>query len=146
MTCMTARNAFLQLVGPLCTIAALLCAEMAAYALSLWPTSEFLWYVNLELFRNFQYCCDILPYGLVSSAYIQIVLVVAPLVALILLWLIAKARLALAVASSGSFVYAMVLLWSSYVVQVPHTSLSMAVFSRSGTLHWLAGQSWYLTA
>lgn len=143
---MTARNVLLQLVGPLCTIAALLCAEVAAYALLRWPTSEFLWYVNLELFRNFQYCCDVLPYGLVSSAYTQIILVIAPLVLLIVLWLITKARLALAIASSGSLLYAMVLLWSSYVVQVPHTSLSVAVFSRSGTLHWLAGQSWYLTA
>ena len=70
---MTAKNALLQLVGPLCTIAALLCAELAAYALLRWPTSEFLWYVNLELFRNFQYCCTLLPERLVSSSFALLV-------------------------------------------------------------------------
>jgi hypothetical protein len=142
---MTARNAFLQLFGPLCVIVALLSAEAAAYALSRWPTSEFLWYVNLEFFRNFQYCCDLLPEGLVSASYTQLVCGVAPLVALILLWLVTKARLALALASSVSFLYAISLLWSSFIVQVPHTSLTATVFSRVGTLHWVAAQSWYLT-
>src|ERR1700674_4433596 len=146
MTGMSHRNIFLQLFGPLCMIVALLSAEAAAYALSRWPTSEFLWYVNLELFRNFQYCCNLLPEGVVSSSYAQLVCGVAPLVALVLLWRVTKARLALALASSTSFLYALLLLWSSFIVQVPHTSLSIVSFSRVGTLHWVAAQSWYLTA
>jgi hypothetical protein len=132
-------------LGPLCVIAALLGAEAAAYALSRWPTSEFLWYVNLELFRNFQYCCDWLPQGMVSASYIQLACGVAPLAALILLWLVTKARLALAIASSASVLYAISLLWSSFIVQIPHTSLAATVFSRAGTLHWVEAQSSYLT-
>jgi hypothetical protein len=143
---MTAKNVSLQLFGPLCVIAAFLCAEAAAYALARWPTSEFLWYVNLEVFRSFQYCCDFLPDGLVSPRHAQIVWGVAPLLSLILLWLVTKARLALALASSASLLYAVVLLWSSYVVIVPHTSLTTAIFSRTGTLQWMAAQSWFVIA
>ena len=48
------RLAKLQLIGPIFLFAAVLAAEVAAWALSMFPSSEALWYVNLGLFGLFQ--------------------------------------------------------------------------------------------
>lgn len=44
----------LQFVGPVVVFCVVLCAEAAAFGLSLLPTSAFLWRVNLEAFDVFQ--------------------------------------------------------------------------------------------
>jgi hypothetical protein len=53
--CGALDNKKLQLAGPIGVIAAVACAEVGAHALAYWPSSSLLWYVDLEVFRPFQY-------------------------------------------------------------------------------------------
>ena len=48
------RLARLQIIGPLTLLVALAAAEGAAWALSMSPTSEWLWFINLKIFGLFQ--------------------------------------------------------------------------------------------
>jgi len=107
------RHATLQLIGPATVFAALLAAESAAYALAVYPSSPLLWSVNLQLFGVFQKGHYVLS-TYVGIAYFQIACIGLPLLLLACYGLFLKRPLALAVASSLSFVYVAFLLGAAY--------------------------------
>lgn len=96
----------LELAGPLFVIAAIFCAQTGAHALASWPTSTFLWYLNLEVFRSFQYGIDLgLDRLLGQDGLAQSLWIAIPLLALIAAGLTLKSRLPLAIASHLSLIY-----------------------------------------
>jgi hypothetical protein len=107
------RHAALQLIGPATVFAALLAAECAAYALALYPSSQLLWSVNLQLFGVFQKGHYVLS-TYVDIAYFQIACIGLPLLLVACYGLVLKRPLALAVASSLSFIYVAFLLGAAY--------------------------------
>jgi hypothetical protein len=109
-------NDKLQLAGPIGVITAVICAKVGAHALANWPTSSFLWYLNLEVFQSFRYSLDGIGVGewLSSDGLAQSTWIAAPIAALVCLGLVLKIRLPLAIASNGSFIYSILLLYGSY--------------------------------
>lgn len=106
----------LQLLGPLCLIAAFMGAELSARALGNWPASPFLWYANLELFRSFREAPDALG-GLqwLNAAGLTPPLAIAiALAALIGLGVATRNRLPLAVASNFSLIYSACTLYMGF--------------------------------
>ena len=108
------RHARLEIIGPAIVFAALLAAESAAYALDLYPSSQMLWSLNLELFGIFQKGHYILT-AYVDIAYFQIACIGLPLLLMGCCGLVFKRPLALATASSLSFIYVTFLISASYV-------------------------------
>jgi hypothetical protein len=127
----------LQLAGPVCLITALACAELSARALAYWPTSSFVWYVNLELFRSFRDTPDALagmpwPNGVGFAQPIAFALA-----ALICLGVVAKNRLPLAIASNFGLIYSACILYGSFVASDPAAMSGMrlaALCTPSGAL------------
>ena len=95
----------LLLIGPVVVFLAVLAAESAAGGLDYWPSSEGLWYLNLELFgflqRSHYFIADFFPF-----AYGQLLIVAIPILAVAALGQITKHRLPMAIASNLSFVFA----------------------------------------
>jgi hypothetical protein len=111
----------LQLIGPVTLIAAIAAAEAAAHALASWPASSLLWYVNLELFRPFEYSFAGLrgiqwlsQYALFQPLWIALILIV-----LIGLGRSSKGRLWLAIASNLALIYSGCLLCGSIIANEP---------------------------
>lgn len=121
----------LQLAGPIGLIGAIACADLGAYALAQWPTSSLLWYLNLEVFRGFQYSLSGLDIAQLHNGFELTITIAIALVALIATALIGKIRLPLALASNFSFVYSLCLLYGSYLANTadapPTFSLSLLV-------------------
>ncbi len=111
----------LQLLGPFCLIAALGCAALSARALGTWPTSSFLWYANLELFRCFREMPDALGglQWLDAAGLAPPVWMALALAALISFGIATRNRLPLALASNFSLIYSACLLYSSFVASDP---------------------------
>jgi hypothetical protein len=111
----------LQLLGPLCLIAAFVCAELSARALGNWPASSFLWYVNLELFRLFRETPDTVA----GTQWLNAVGLTPPIAmalalgALICFGVVARNRLPLAIASNFSFIYSACISYGSFVASDP---------------------------
>lgn len=103
------RSIKLQFLGPSALFAFVLAAEGAAWGLDRDPTSEILWYANLEIFtvlqQSYYYLSDC-----VDVPYFQLYCVAAPLFALACGGLATGRAFLLAVASNLSFVYAF--LWA----------------------------------
>jgi hypothetical protein len=101
----------LQLIGPLVLFAAVLAAEMAVYALSKFPSSALLWYLNLEVFGFFQRSYYVLDsrFGLPGF---DLFFVAIPLLILGCVGIMCRQRLLLAISSNLSFVYAALLIYS----------------------------------
>ena len=112
------RLAKLQLIGPAFLFAAVLAAEAGAYALSLFPSSETLWYVNLKLFGMFQR-----SYYLVDSytgvPCFNLFFIAMPILLLGCVGVFGRKRLLLAISSNLSFVYAGLLIHQWMLMQ-PH--------------------------
>jgi hypothetical protein len=111
----------LQLLGPLCLTAAFVGAELSARALGNWPTSPFLWYANLELFRCFREAPDALG-GMqwLNAAGLTPPLAMAlALAALIGLGVAARNRLPLAIASNFSLIYSACTLYTGFAASDP---------------------------
>jgi hypothetical protein len=108
------RHANLQIIGPATVFAMLVAAESAAYALALHPSSPTLWSLNLQLFGIFQKGHYLLS-SRIDVAYFQLVGIGMPLLLLACYGLLFKRPLALAAASSLSFIYVMFLLCAAYV-------------------------------
>jgi hypothetical protein len=108
------RHAKLQMIGPATVFAMLLAAESAAYALALHPSSPMLWSLNLQLFGIFQKGHYLLS-SQIDVAYVQIAGIGAPLLLSACYGLLFKRPLALAAASSLSFIYVAFLLCAAYV-------------------------------
>jgi hypothetical protein len=110
------RLAKLQLIGPIFLFVAVLAAEAAAYALSAFPSSGPLWYVNLKLFGVFQrsyYVVD--SYTDIPS--FNLFFIALPILLLGCLGIIWRKRLLLAISSNLSFVYAGVLIHQWMLMQ-----------------------------
>lgn len=107
------RDKSLQLAGPICVVSTIWCAELAAHALAIWPTSSILWYLNLEVFQSFRYSIDSFgsgrfgnELGLIQSLWLPI-----GLTCLVASGLVARIKLPLAIASNLSLIYSGVLLY-----------------------------------
>jgi len=108
------RLATLQIIGPVTLFAALLAAEIAAYALASYPSSQILWSVNWQLFGIFQRGHYILS-SQIKIAYFQAVFIGLPLFVTACYGVALNHRLALAIASSLTFIYVAFLLYACYV-------------------------------
>jgi hypothetical protein len=124
----------LELAGPLFVIGTIACAQVGAHALASWPTSSFLWYLNLEVFRSFQYGVD-LGHGwfLGQDGLAQSVWIAIPLLALICAGLALKRRLPLAVASHLSLIYSAFAAYQTVVYRLAG-SWNPSVFLAAGIL------------
>src|SRR3974390_3041091 len=93
-----------QLIGPSVLFGAVLAAEAAAWALTIHPSSRWLWYVNLEWFNVFQRSYYVLE-QYVNIPYLPLLL---GIVIFIMAWCGQSIgyRLPLAIAGNLSFVYA----------------------------------------
>lgn len=111
------REKALQLVGPISVIAAIWCTELAAHALAIWPTSSLLWYLNLEVFQPFRYSVDSFAFSRLGSdvGAAQSLWLPIALTGLICTGLVARMKLALAIASNVSLIYSGVLLYAGLV-------------------------------
>ena len=107
------RLANLQLAGPICLLLAVTAAESASWALTQFPSSALLWYLNLEVFTLFRRSRWILS-DAGSFPFAQLLLIAGPLVFMALLGLILRRNLLVAIASNLSLVYATFLLGSWY--------------------------------
>jgi hypothetical protein len=94
----------LQLVGPSVLFGAILAAEVAAWALSIYPSSTWLWYVNLELFNVFQRSYYKLTQYF-SIPYLPLLLAIA-IFSMAWCGYVLERRLPIAIAGNLSFVYA----------------------------------------
>jgi hypothetical protein len=109
-------NEKLELAGPIGVIGAILSAELGAHALASWPTSSLLWYLNLEVFRGFQYSLSGLSIAVPWFETIDLtVLIAIPLIVLVCTGLMARIRLPLAIASNLSLIYSICLLYGGYL-------------------------------
>jgi hypothetical protein len=94
----------LQFVGPVALFAAVLAAEAAAYALARYPSSEWLWYLNLTWFSMFQTAHYTLK-GYLGVDCEQFLCIAVPLLVAAIAGLALKRPLPLAISSNVSFVY-----------------------------------------
>lgn len=112
------REEKLQLAGPISVIGTIFCAELAAHALAIWPSSPLLWYLNLEVFRSIRYSFEGLGIGhwpgsnggLPQSIWLSVALV-----GLVCSGLMARVRLPLAIASNLSLIYSAAFLYCAFV-------------------------------
>jgi hypothetical protein len=120
------RDKTLQLAGPVSVIAMMCSAELAAHALAIWPTSSFVWYLNLELFQSFRYSFDSVSLNRLGSELgpLQSLWLPAALTILIGLGLVARTKLPLAIASNLSLIYSGVLLYSELAANQTQQSLT----------------------
>ena len=127
----------IQLIGPLalaCTIAA---AELAAKLLAWMPSSEFVWYLNLEVFGVFQRSHYFLSDHFVVP-YFQLLFIAAPITLLACSGFALRLRLPVAIASNLGCVYACFLAYTWQKVGAPMQAASLAgaasdsAFSLSG--------------
>ena len=114
----------LQLIGPVAIFCAVVAAEAAMYALAQSPSSEALWYINVELFGAFRRSHHFLS-SQIDVPYLQF-LVALPLICLALVGLAAKNRLMLAISSNLSFVYASFLVYSWFNIANAPRAASLA--------------------
>ena len=129
--CPMRQWAKLQLIGPVAIFCAVVAAEAAMYALAQSPSSEALWYINVELFGAFRRSHHFLS-SQIDVPYLQF-LVALPLICLALVGLAAKNRLMLAISSNLSFVYASFLVYSWFnIANAPRTASLAAVAIPTG--------------
>jgi hypothetical protein len=100
-----------QFFGPLVLFVATLSAELAARALAYAPSSETLWYLNLEVFGLFQRSQSVLSYYVNIDGF-QLFGVALPIFALACFGLLMRSRLPLAVSAQFAVGYATFLLFS----------------------------------
>jgi hypothetical protein len=117
----------LELAGPISVVAAIACAELGSRALASWPTSSALWYLNLEVFRSFEYSLNGIAQRLMTDGVAQASIVAVPLFVLVCISLIMKIRLASALASNLSLLYSGLLLLGAYVASNPVAAGSLSV-------------------
>src|SRR6267154_5797631 len=101
----------LQFLGPLVLFVATLSAELAARALAYKPSSETLWYLNLEVFRLFQRSHSALA-AYVDIDGFQLFGIALPIFALACVGLLMRSRLPLAMSAQFAVGYATFLLFS----------------------------------
>lgn len=117
-------NEKLQIAGPVSVTVALACAQGGSYALGYWPSSPLIWYLDLEVFRPVQYSF-LAEKVAVLGDLAQTLCVGVPLLALVCIGLITKARLPLAIASNMSLLYSTLLLYGSYLANSPAEEMGL---------------------
>ena len=100
-----------QFLGPLVLFVATLSAELAARALAYAPSSETLWYLNLEVFALFRRSHSVLSYYINIDGF-QLFGVALPIFALACVGLLMRSRLPLAMSAQFAVGYATFLLFS----------------------------------
>lgn len=95
----------LQLLGPCVLALSIAAAEASAVALSYFPTSEWLWYINLEVFKIF-YRSHSELWDAIAIPAPQLIAVVLPTLGLGLAGVFFRKRLLVSLSSNLSFVYA----------------------------------------
>ncbi len=125
----------LEFAGPVGVIAAIACAELAAYSLASQPASAFLWYLNLNVFRCFQYAAAVFGEVLPLDLFHGTALIALVLIGLVSAALICNAGLPLAIACNLSFVYSLSLWCGSYLANAANRA---ATFDLSA---WFAPSS-----
>jgi hypothetical protein len=113
-----ARLAKLQIIGPLVLVFTIIAEELAAYLLAWKPSSEFAWYLNLNLFGIFQRSHAVLSEHF-SIPYLQLIFVAAPILLLVWGGSVLRLRFPIAAASNLSFVYAFFLAYAWYGIGAP---------------------------
>src|SRR6476646_6499381 len=101
----------LQFLGPLVLFIATMSAELAARALEYKPTSETLWYLNLEVFRLFQRSHSVLA-AYVDVNGFQLFGIALPIFAIACAGLFMRSRLPMAMSAQFAVGYAAFLLFS----------------------------------
>jgi hypothetical protein len=101
----------LQFLGPLVLFLATLSAELAARALEYQPSSETLWYLNLEVFRLFQRSHSVLATYVDVDGF-QLFGIALPIFALACVGLSMRLRMPLAMSAQFAVGYATFLLFS----------------------------------
>jgi hypothetical protein len=132
------RLARLQLVGPLVLLGFVLAADLAAYALSLKPSSGLLWYLNLEVFSLFRKSRAALG-EYFNLPFAQTMFIAGPMVAVGLAGLMLKRNLGLAISSNLTLVFAAFVAynwhsWSS-ISHLQAVSLSSVHVPMGGTFY-----------
>ncbi len=121
----------LQLIGPVTIFCVVVAAEAAMYALGQSPSSEALWYINVELFGAFRTSHHNLS-SYIDVPYLQF-FIALPLICLALVGLAAKGRLMLAISSNLSFVYASFLVYSWFdIADAPRAASLDAIAISTG--------------
>src|ERR1700722_15262432 len=127
----------LEFAGPVGVIAVISSAELSPYALATQPASGFLWYLNLEVFRCFQYgsagFAEMVPLDLLHVT----ALIALALIGLTATSYICTVRLPLAIACNFSFLYSMCLWFGSYVANAANRAATFdlsALFAPSSLL------------
>jgi hypothetical protein len=121
------RLARLQFLGPVAVLLIVGAAEAAAFALARIPTSETLWYVNLNIFQVFQESAFTLQQPL-DFPYSQFFLIALPLFAIATYGLLNKRSFPLALASHLSFIYAGFVFYCLANSQIHPLTASIASF------------------
>jgi len=145
------RLAKLQLIGPLVLAFTIIAEELATYLLACNPSSEFAWYLNLNLFGIFQRSHSVLSEHF-GGPYLQLIYVAAPILLLASGGYAFRLRLPVAVASNLSFAYAFFLAYAWYRAAVP--SQQAASLGATGydsvmnlsAVNWTSGPHVYVLA
>jgi len=126
------RLARLQIVGPSVLVAMIVIEELAAYFLAWKPSSELAWYLNLQIFSVFQRGHTVLNQNY-NIAYLQLLYIAAPIMALTLGGHVLRNRLALALASNLSFAYVFFLICAWLKAPMPSAQAASLFDAPLGT-------------
>ena len=118
------RLAKIQLIGPLTLFVAVMGAEGATWALVQSPSSEILWFINLQVFGLFQKCHYFLS-SHVHIPYFQFFIALS-LFVIAFSGLVFKNRFFLPLASNLSFTYVGFAAYAWYLVGSPSHAASLA--------------------
>ena len=132
------RLSKLQLIGPIFLFVAIFAAEAATYALSAFPSSEALWYVNLKLFGLFQQNYYYLG-SRAGIASFDLFVIAIPIVLIGCIGVVCRKRLLLAISSNLSFVYAgyLIYLWTVMQPHALQASLNAITLPKGGADFYL---------
>jgi hypothetical protein len=126
------RLAKLQIVGPAILVAMIVIEELAAYFLAWKPSSEFAWYLNLQVFGVFQRGHVVLNQNY-NIAYFQLLFVAAPIMVLIMGGHFLHNRLAISLASNLSFAYGFFLIYAWFNAPAPSSQAASLFDAPLGT-------------
>jgi hypothetical protein len=130
----------IQLVGPCTLLAAVAAADAAAYALAQYPSSSFLWYLNLDVFSLFRKSRAALDLGGVPFA--QAFLLAGPIALIGFAGVAFRKSLCLAISSNLALVFSafVVYNWLSWaqIGEIKSASLAWPAMSGGGTSTMLA--------
>ena len=111
-----ASLANLQLIGPAALFGAIAGGEASVYALAQAPTSELLWYLNLEVF-GILHKSNAVFRAYASVPYAQVWFVAIPILAAAWAGFYARNRFLITLSTNLSFVYACFLVYSWYLAK-----------------------------